>query len=634
MPIRFKTRRSALQAFAAIIRSLTAALIASSAFAQSASSVIGYQPGSGFATEFSSGAGYTNPAAALGLPSRETPGPFGGPIDPFNPPYLSSQLLSLGTGGALTLRLDQPLRDNPAHPFGVDFCIFGGAGFIITNGDYSGGGRTDGALFGGGDARTRVSVSQDGVHFYALNPSLAPDVENLFPTDGLGRFDKPVDPSFKGPDFSGQDLAGIRSRYRGSAGGTGYDLAWAQDADGKSIRLEEVSFIRLEVTSGHVEVDGLVGVSAVPEPSVWGLLIIGCGSFLGVTRWRGRLGRGDPEGGASLGRRIAPRMDNMRRLGLCARLWLVWLLISVVPLRATVIEDFSTDPFARGWQRVGEGDLFGWDASGERLRVTWDSSRSNSACIIPLGTSLARTDDFQFSVDLTLEDIAIGLNEDQPYTFQLAIGWISLADFSRGDFRRGTGQDAWNVVEFDYFPDSGFGPTISPVALSMNRQWFWQPMTIGVTLEKGRLYRIRMAFDGQQQEIQTQLAVDGQPGPEVKTVRAPAGFTDFRLDAFAILSYSDAGADGSIRARGVLDHLVLQYPEAPRPVLHWARGAVGSVLRCEGRKGWNFRLLRSGDLRNWEAFEPVFGTEPVVEWRDLEKAGEAVQFFRVETVRL
>ena len=142
-----------------------------------------------------------------------------------------------------------------------------------------------------------------------------------------------------------------------------------------------------------------------------------------------------------------------------------------------------------------------------------------------------------------------------------------------------------------------------------------------------------MQFDAQQQEIRTQLMIDGQLGPEVKTIRAPAGFTDFRLDAFAILSYSDAGADGSIRARGVRDNLVLQFPDAPRPVLKWRAGVGESVLRCEGRTGWNFRLQRSGDLRNWEAFEPVIGTEEGVEWRDLEKRGDGIQFFRVETFR-
>src|SRR5438034_7355902 len=75
--------------------------------AQFADSVVAYNPGSGFA------AGYTNATAALGSPSRQTVDPdptFGGtyPVDPFSPPYLSTQLVSLGAGGSLTVRLDTP----------------------------------------------------------------------------------------------------------------------------------------------------------------------------------------------------------------------------------------------------------------------------------------------------------------------------------------------------------------------------------------------------------------------------------------------------------------------------------------------------------------------------------------------
>lgn len=150
---------------------------------QFANRVVSYAPGVGFATEFGTGAGYTNTSAALGEPSRVTPGDFGGPVDPFNPPYLSSQLLSVGQGGAVTLALDVPVRNDPLNPWGLDFLIFGGAGLVITNGDYSGGGLSDGSLFGGGDAVTRVSVSLDGSTFYALDPGLAPAVESGFPTD-------------------------------------------------------------------------------------------------------------------------------------------------------------------------------------------------------------------------------------------------------------------------------------------------------------------------------------------------------------------------------------------------------------------------------------------------------------------
>ena len=46
--------------------------------AQYASKVVGYSTGDGFAD------GYTDPASALGAPSRVTPGTFGGPVDPFS----------------------------------------------------------------------------------------------------------------------------------------------------------------------------------------------------------------------------------------------------------------------------------------------------------------------------------------------------------------------------------------------------------------------------------------------------------------------------------------------------------------------------------------------------------------------
>ena len=47
-------------------------------------------------------ASYTNASAALGEPSRSILGLHGGPVDPFSPPYLPVQLVSLGSNGVLT----------------------------------------------------------------------------------------------------------------------------------------------------------------------------------------------------------------------------------------------------------------------------------------------------------------------------------------------------------------------------------------------------------------------------------------------------------------------------------------------------------------------------------------------------
>ncbi len=198
------------------VRSLGLALVAGITFitaaqAQFADSVVNYTSGTGFATEFGSGLGYTNATAALGEPSRSTPGQFGGPVDPFAPPYTRDQYVSVGDGGSLTLRFNSPIQNRAGNSFGIDFMIFGAAGYVITNGDYSGGGITDGSMFSENSGQLTVSVSADGTTFYTLNPALAPTSAGFFPTDGSGNFNLPVDPSLTGASFAGKDLTGIRS---------------------------------------------------------------------------------------------------------------------------------------------------------------------------------------------------------------------------------------------------------------------------------------------------------------------------------------------------------------------------------------------------------------------------------------
>ena len=223
-----------------------------------ATKVESYIPGTGFTV------GYTNANAALGTPSRRTAdSDFGtSDVDQFDPPYLKTQLVSLGTNGSLTLSFDTPIVNRPQNPFGVDFIVFANAGFIITNNDFGGGGITDGSMFGAG-AKTRVSVSLDGTNYYVLNPALAPSFDALFPTDGTGDFSIPVNPAFKAADLSGKTLTDIRSLYAGSGGGTGYDLAWAQDVQGHAVPLDSVKYVKLEVLDGKAEIDA---VTVIPAP--------------------------------------------------------------------------------------------------------------------------------------------------------------------------------------------------------------------------------------------------------------------------------------------------------------------------------------------------------------------------------
>lgn len=244
---------------------------APSALGNFGNGVISYDPGTGFAT------GYTDASTALGQPNRNT---SFGPVQPFNPPFQATEMVSLGVAGSLVLRMDAPILNNAANPFGLDFIIYGSAGFIDI--DYPNG-RTDSSasLFSDNPGTTRVSISADNATFYTLNPSLAPVVDRLFPTDGAGQFGLPINPSLAQSDFANLTFAQIRDLYAGSAGGAAFDLAWAQDSSGNAVFLDSIQYIRIDVLTGRAEIDG---IAAVPEPRTWALLICGGVSLLFIRR--------------------------------------------------------------------------------------------------------------------------------------------------------------------------------------------------------------------------------------------------------------------------------------------------------------------------------------------------------------
>src|SRR5215475_2810196 len=218
------------------IRSLGLGLAAASLFvcfdgiAQFADSVVSYTSGTGVSPT------YTDPTHALGSPTV-----FIGyqNADPFNPPYQATDLVSVGAGGSLTLAFNSPILNSPTHPFGMDFIIFGNTGFIENFST----GTTDGSLLGNNTGATRVWVSADNLTYYQLNPALTPTVDGLFPTDAAGAAYQPINPALTSSSFAGLDLAGIRSLYNGSGGGTGYDISWAQDGGGQSVFLPSISFV-------------------------------------------------------------------------------------------------------------------------------------------------------------------------------------------------------------------------------------------------------------------------------------------------------------------------------------------------------------------------------------------------------
>jgi hypothetical protein len=234
-----------------------------------ATEVISYDAGSNASPS------YADASNALGAASRMTgAGGFISGVTPFNPAFATDQLVSVGSGGSLTLGFDRDITDGPSHRFGVDLIVFSNA-FFVDQSYFDADPTNDGAgvlgpnpsIFGS-DGVADVYVSADGVDWrLAATTSL-----NLFPTLGYSDFESatptgpgvvPTDftsamnPSLSLADLADMDFAQLAALYGTSAGGVGIDIS--------QTGLDLARFVRIENNSASAfSVDA---VSVVPAPS-------------------------------------------------------------------------------------------------------------------------------------------------------------------------------------------------------------------------------------------------------------------------------------------------------------------------------------------------------------------------------
>jgi len=219
-----------------------------------ASSVISYVPGANPAN------GFTNPYAALGAPERFTGENISpGAVTPFVPAFGTSEIVSIGAGGSLTLAFHPPILDDANNPFGIDLIVFGNSFF--TDGAWPTGSCAGLAADGGS-----IQVSSDGMQWITVSGVVA---DGLFPTMGftdVGPYSPtagsvvtnphlPIDPSLTLADLQGSSYEQILDAYAGSAGGAGIDLA--------SVGITSAVAVRIVVPSGfhpNVEIDAVARV--------------------------------------------------------------------------------------------------------------------------------------------------------------------------------------------------------------------------------------------------------------------------------------------------------------------------------------------------------------------------------------
>lgn len=514
-----------------------------------ADTVVAFDPGVEFATDFSTGLGLTNTVAALGSPSRITEGEFGGPVTPFAPPYLASQLLSIGTGGMVVFEFDPPIFDHPANPYGLDFIIYASSGFSITNGNFSGGGITDGSTFGHNAGQTRVWVSEDNMTYFELDPNVTPTVDSRYPTAGSGIFGIPVDPTLSPSDFAGAHQDRIHELYQQSGGGTGFALEWARDPSGNQVELLEAKYVKIEVIEGRSEIDALSAVlpALVPAMNNWDE------SFVQnplENQWQ-------IHGDASLftwssdQERLEVTWDSARDNS---------YFYLPLPRPLTAEEDFS----------------FGFDLLLNEI-------------------SIGTTDGKPFTFPL-----AIGA---------INLAQATRDDYFRGSGIHPV-HGPRSVIEWNYLPDSGFGATVSSGLISEHNQWAFQN-TFPLELSTDTLYRIELDYAASERVLRSTMTADGEPfGPlaeakldDIFGNPLEGGFTFLNADALAIASYSDEGQSppefaGSLRANGFVDNLSVHSGTKPSPVRIEADTQSISIS-IEATPANRYWLEQSTDLVTW-----------------------------------
>jgi len=264
--------------------------------------VVAYASGTGATySDWISGDTFTDPTTALGRPTVDTTGddwyiPLDEPVPvvPVYPAFRSYEMVTIGKNGSLTLAFDHRVYDNPSNPYGIDFIVFGNSFQIIGNGDGWSNGDPNSTKNGGSAfvEKGTVSVSQDGVSWFVYpSGTNCPGADDFAPTLGrvydtncvdraLGTWNAwwggptdptmPINPALAPSNWVGMSVAEISDRYRGGAGGTGFDIGGFALAADPANGLKWIQYVRVE-RSGSVnpEVDAVADVSPAMPYDLW-----------------------------------------------------------------------------------------------------------------------------------------------------------------------------------------------------------------------------------------------------------------------------------------------------------------------------------------------------------------------------
>ena len=303
-------------------------------------------------------------------------------------------------------------------------------------------------------------------------------------------------------------------------------------------------------------------------------------------------------------------------------------------MAAELREDFATDPFGPGpgrWQVLGEADLFRWDSVAGRLSVTWDSSRRNSFCVLPLPRTLTSKDTFSFGWDFVLTEAGPRPGAERPRVLQLGWALVQQALLPDGYPLRTSAGRAQNLVDFSFFPLSDYGPLgaaayVSPAVFGQQNAAysFGNPQD----LADGIGHRIECHWDPAARRLQT--AISGLESIQPTAPALPL-VDDFAVDALAVVVWNEGATPAdSLWASGSLDNLIVTLPELELAVGPLKFEASTRTIRFSSQQGFLYHLEGSLDLVRWAELGPAqAGTGGELAMFDGRKALFPQHFYRV-----
>ena len=191
-----------------------------------ASSVISFSQG------IAADPGYNNPYVVLGAPPVADSSNW--PVSITSAPWETTDVVSLGNGGSITIGFDHQVLNNPSDvEYGVDLLVFGNS-FFAT--DWAGDGRIVGTYF----EPAKIEVSQDGINFYEIANTYA---DALYPyTASAGDF---IHATPEGIEYMNRQPADVEADYLGGCGGAQVDISNAIGAS-----LDWIMYVRVTDITG------------------------------------------------------------------------------------------------------------------------------------------------------------------------------------------------------------------------------------------------------------------------------------------------------------------------------------------------------------------------------------------------